>query len=94
MTARDLVTESFMKPIAEAELHATPRIDKEKFADEQSAGCSSSVNINSFVENLDQSSIEESAFVNSSRDPLASILPFPKALSKKIQQKQEKKNVR
>ena len=94
MTARDLVTESFMEPIAEAELHATPRIDEEKFADEQPAGCSLSVNINSFVENVDQPSNEESTYVNSSRDRLASILPFPKALSKKIQQKQEKNNVR
>ena len=80
-----------MESIAEAEPHATSSIDKEKFADEQSAGCSSSVNINSFVENVDQPSIEESTYVNLSCDPLASILSFPKALSKKIQQKQEKK---
>ena len=54
-------------------------IGKKRSADEPPASSSSSVNINSFVENADQASNEEpAADINSSHAP-ASILPFRKA---------------
>ena len=84
VTDKDFV-EFFTESVTEAEPDATPHIDQEISADEQSASSSSFLNITSFVESIDQplNEVMKINEMNSSYLSPASILPFPKISPRK-----------